>query len=364
MKTRRMISTAIGAVVLALATIAPSVSAAPAAGAVYSESNSPAGNSILVWTRNADGSLAPAGSVATGGVGTGAGLGSQGAVTLSADGDWLFAVNAGSNSISAFRADGTGLALADVEPSGGVRPTSVTAHGNLVYVLNAGGDGNIAGFRRHGGDLEPIAGSIRPLTNTAANPGQISFSPDGKFLVVVERANNRVVVYPVKNGVAGAPTFVASPGAVPFGFAFTRNRTLVISEAATGTSSSYSLTPNGGLELIDAAVPDFQAAPCWYAATADGRFAYTTNAGSGTISGYEVREDGTLRLLDADGITASFGANTGPTDEAVSSDSRYLYAVLGRVGMIAAMRIEADGSLTSLGTVPGLPAGAAGLAGI
>ena len=36
-------------------------------------------------------------SVLTSGTGTGAGLGSQGSLALSADGRWLLAVNAGSN---------------------------------------------------------------------------------------------------------------------------------------------------------------------------------------------------------------------------------------------------------------------------
>lgn len=304
MFTRQRIATAIGAAAFLLSTVAPGAAAAASSGgAVYTESNQASGNAILIWSRGSDGSLTPAPSEATGGLGTSAGLGSQGAVTLSADGEWLFAVNAGSNSISTFRAAGTNVSRTDVEPSNGVRPTSVTTHGNLVYVLDAGGTGNIAGFRRHGGDLEPIAGSVQPLTSATANAGQISFSPDGTFLVVAERASNRVVVYPVDNGVAGAPSFLAAPGVTPFGFAFTRNRTLVVSEAATGSSSSYSLTPNGGLQLVDGAVADFQAAPCWFVATADGRFAYTTNAGSGTISAYAVGADGrtsTTLQLDAE----------------------------------------------------------------
>ena len=55
-------------------------------GAAYSITNSAAGNQLVVYSRSADGSLAPAGVVATGGLGTGAGLASQGAVTLTKDG--------------------------------------------------------------------------------------------------------------------------------------------------------------------------------------------------------------------------------------------------------------------------------------
>src|SRR3954462_8896539 len=54
-------------------------------GAAYSISNATAGNELLVYSRSADGSLTPAGSVPTGGIGTGSGLASQGAVTLTKD---------------------------------------------------------------------------------------------------------------------------------------------------------------------------------------------------------------------------------------------------------------------------------------
>jgi len=78
------------------------------------------------------------------GSGAGSGLGSQGALALSEDGRWIFAVNAGSNDVSVFRVNGRGLSLASRSPSGGIRPVSLTVHDDVLYVLNAGGDGNIS----------------------------------------------------------------------------------------------------------------------------------------------------------------------------------------------------------------------------
>src|SRR5713101_5107320 len=69
-------------------------------GAVYTMTNAAAGNSILIFTRAANGALANAGSVPTGGKGQGSGLGSQGALTVSGDQRWLLAVNAGSNDVT------------------------------------------------------------------------------------------------------------------------------------------------------------------------------------------------------------------------------------------------------------------------
>ena len=158
---------------LVLALLAPGIAAASSArGAVFTLNNDPAGNRVLVWRRTAGGALVGVGSVATGGTGTGGGLGSQGALTLSPNHHWLYAVNPGSNEISVFRVHGTSLSLREVAPSGGEMPISVTARGRLVYVLNAGGDGNISGFRRNScGHPEPHRRLRRAAQHGCARPG-------------------------------------------------------------------------------------------------------------------------------------------------------------------------------------------------
>ena len=118
----------------------------PIAGAVYTASNAAAGNAVLIFDQLHDGRLVPAGRVATGGNGTGAGLGNQGGVTLSRNERWLLVVNAGSHSLSVLAIQRRGLRLVDVEPTGGLQPISVTEHRGLVYVVHAGSD-NVTGFR-------------------------------------------------------------------------------------------------------------------------------------------------------------------------------------------------------------------------
>ncbi len=329
-------------------------------GAVYALTNQAAGNAVAMYARGADGSLGWVGSVSTGGAGAGSGLGSQGAIVLSDDGRWLFAVNAGSNDVSAFQVSPAGLSLMSRVPSGGVRPISLTVHDNVVYVLNAGGEGNISGFTVGAdGALTPIPGSTRALSGTAVGPAEVAFTPDGARLVVTEKATSKIDVYAVgPDGVASPAVTTASAGGTPFGFAFGHRDELFVSEAA-GSASSYVIGGKGGLTAASGAVLTHQGAPCWAVVTKNGKFGYTANAQGGSISGFAIANDGSIGLIDADGRTAVVGG--GNIDLAVSGNSRFLYQLNGNRS-ISGFRIEVDGHLTAVGNVAGLPASTVGLA--
>lgn len=336
-------------------------------GAVYVSTNSPAGNEVLVFPRAEDGRLAAPRAFATGGRGTGGGLGNQGAVVLSHNNRRLFVANAGSNRVSVFAVRQRGLELLDRVPSGGMLPVSIAVHRRLVYVLNAGGRGNIVGFKLDQDDnLQPIANSRRPLSSTSAGAAQVAFSPDGDLLVVTEKATNVISTYTVgANGIATGPHVQPSAGDTPFGFAFSRNGTLVVSEAfggapGAGALSSYQASVAGSLDAISPSVGTTETAACWVVITGNGRFAYTSNTGSNTISGYGLSPEGSLTLLDADGVTATTEA--GPIDLALTDDSRFLYSLDSGTGMISAFRVKADGSLAPRPGASGLPTGANGLA--
>jgi 6-phosphogluconolactonase len=328
-------------------------------GAVYTLTNSPAGNAVAVFDRAADGSLSAAGSYATGGAGSGGNLGSQGALVLSPQGHRLFAVNAGSNSVSEFRVDGHGLKLVAVAPSGGTTPISATYRHHVLYVLNAGGSGNVAGFALRGNRLEQIAS--RPLGAGSAGPAQVSFTPDGSQLIVTEKGSRTIDLYPVdQSGVAGTPVVAPSAGATPFGFDFDPSGHLLVSEAG-GSASSYAVGL-GALGVISGTVTTHQAAPCWLVATRDGRFAYAANGGSGTISGFSVAANGAISLLDASGVNADLGPTSHPLDETISGDGRFLYNLTDGLHRITGFRINPDGSLTQVTIATGLPVGADGIA--
>jgi 6-phosphogluconolactonase len=336
-------------------------------GAVFTLSNSAAGNAVIAFARGAEGTLTPAGTFATQGNGTGAGLGSQGAVALSGDGQFLFAVNAASNSITSFAVDGTSLTRVSTVASGGTLPISLTTHGNLVYVLNAGGTENITGFSvGANGGLTLLPGSSRPLSGTGVGPAQVGFDPSGSWLVVTEKNTNLIDVYAVgSGGLPSAPVVSPSAGQTPFGFAFNQQGVLIVSEAFGGgvdasAVSSYTLSTNGTLAVVSASVPTTETAACWIAVTNNGKFAYAANTGSASVTGYRVDQT-SLTILNADGKTGNTG-NT-PIDAAVSRNSQFLYTLTAGSHTISAFSVgQNDGSLTQVGEASGLPVGTVGLA--
>lgn len=340
----------------------------PFPGTIYTASNSPAGNAILLFDRLTDGRLVPAGTVATGGTGTGTGLGNQGGLMLTRDERWLLAVNAGSNSLSVFEVRKRGLRLADVVPTGGTRPISVTEHRGVVYVVHANSD-DIAGFTLgRNGHLQPLIGSVQGLSGTGVGPAQIAFTPDGGFLLITEKNTNRIVTFDIDR--RGLPTdrrVQDASGVTPFGFAFGKRNQVFVTEAFGGApgasaTSSYDIGRDGTLTSISASVLTGQTAACWAALTPDGRFAFVTNTGSGSITGYAIDFDGQLELLDDDGRTGVTGDGSTPIDVVVTDSGRYLYSLNSGTHAIGSFRIQGDGSLTPLPFAAGLPVGANGLA--
>lgn len=271
-----------------------------AAAAVYVQTNDAAKNEVLAFERGTDGALAPKGAYATGGRGTGEPhLPSQSSIVISGDGRHLLVVNAGSDELSLFAIEDGGLALLDHVASGGSVPTSVAVTDDLVYVLN-NGTPNIAGFRISEAGLVELEGSDRPLSAADADPAAISFSPDGRTLAATERGTDSISAYAIdERGYADGPVTIASAGKTPYGFDFTAEGAMIVTEAFGGAvgeaaASSYSLTDAGKVAPVSGSVGDTRTEVCWAAVTNDGQLAYVTNFGDGTISSYEIADDGGL----------------------------------------------------------------------
>ena len=359
---------------VAFATIANTVALAATptvVGAVYTETNAPnnATNFVYEWARNSDGTLTFVNSYSAGGRGRGPGIESQGGVILSNDNAWLFAVNAGSNSIAVFSVGSpNGLTLIGTVSSGGTFPISLTMHGNLVYVLNTGATttkcSSISGFTFSGGVLTPLAGSTLPLTTCLAAPSQVGFSPDGTLLFVDERATGNIDAFTIDS--SGLPTFSmaqASPSGGPFGFVFDNTNHMMLIQAANSSVSSFSSSPTGALTVISNSVKDLGAAACWISVTNNLMFAnqylYVDNTVSHSVSSFTIASDGSVTLLAA---KAAVVPGSHPLDNGVSPDGAYLYVNDKLVGQIAAYQISSNGSLTAITGATGVPSTVVGLA--
>src|SRR5438094_4890887 len=164
-------------------------------GFVYVQTNDADHNEVVVFARGAHGELERRGSHLTGGKGSGAPhLPSQSSVVL--EGERLFVTNAGSDDVTLFAIDGENLRALDRVPSGGSTPRSVAVRGQRVYVLNTGGEPNVAGFSLEADRLVEAPGSIRSL-GAGSDPAQVAFTPDDRSLLVTDRASDSIHAFAV-----------------------------------------------------------------------------------------------------------------------------------------------------------------------
>jgi 6-phosphogluconolactonase (cycloisomerase 2 family) len=334
----------------------------PRGGAVLVQSDNLTANTVVAYHRSPDGTLTRRGTYPTGGRGgVLAGsvvdhLASQGSLAYDRQAGLLYAVNAGSDSLTVFTVHGDRLERVQTIPTAGDFPVSVTFHDRRVWVLNALGGGSVQGFVRVGQRLRGVDSWRRDLgldpdatpqfTNT---PGQIGFTPDGSELIVTTKAvGNSIDVFPL--GPLGAPSakpvVTPTPGAVPFGFAFDPAGRLQVTEAGPNAVATFTVGRHGTLTAVGQ-VATGQAATCWITAT--GQHLYASNAGSGSLSGYTAAGHGALTPL---GDTMTDG---GTVDAAATGDGHYLYVQTGAMGVVDEFRVGHDGSLTRIGavTVPG-----------
>jgi 6-phosphogluconolactonase len=378
-------------------------------GAVYVQSNDATSNEVVAFSRAEDGKLTEVGRYETGGVGSGSFEdAAQGLVLGTASGEaspiqnvdqaeLLFAANAGSGTISVFRITPTGLDLAGQVSSGGKRPVSLTVNNGLLYVLNSGeidrrlvlgpdnlldncshGDQpSVTGFRITGaGTLTPIENSTRTLTGRGSSGcSQVSFTPDGKTLIVTERTaslpdqtkNKKGVIttFDVRfDGLLGARRAIDPSGTGPFGFNFLKDGTLLVAEQngalanpGGGGAVSYKVGSDKSLNPVNGTIDNGQTDTCWIVVTDDQKLAFAANAFSGgSITSYKVLGNGGLELLHPvatapDGQDAKNDlVQDGLTDMALSRDTKFLYQLNSLDGTLWVFKVNPDGLLSHVET--------------
>ncbi|MFD4603839.1 lactonase family protein [Streptomyces sp. NPDC058464] len=325
-------------------------------------------STLRAFARGADGTLTAAGTYQTGGMGgdqTDAptdSLASQGSLVHDPASGQLLAVNAGSDTVTSFRVQGTRLTDRHMVNSGGDFPSSIAVSGNLAYVMNAGGAGSVQGFRLTDKGLMPLSGSTRSLglhdkkvPLFSSSPGQVAFSPDGKDLIVTTKSADTIEIFPMgRDGrPADQPVVNASASQVPFAITFDARGRMLVAEAAKSTVSTYRIMIDGKLEVAQEPLPNGQNTLCWVERAGD--FFFGGNTGSSTVTGYRSDRHGRLTLANEVGIATPPSAQSqGVIDLAVTKDGRFLYVQNATSGTVDGFRVGANGSHTKITTVTGL----------
>jgi 6-phosphogluconolactonase len=373
-----------------------------AAGWVYTENDNTSKNEVLAFSRAANGHLTFVKAYATGGKGATEPehgctaqcpfLDAQNEIILA--GKWLFAVNAGSNTVSSFEVTATGLKLVDQHSSGGRHPVSLTAHGDLLYVLNTRSL-SIFGLKVSStGKLSSIKGSDQKLTKGAVTtdvpPKQIQFDNTGKVLAVTLLAVPVIDTFKVNSaGVAGKAIANKTANPLPFAFSVDSHNQLAVAEVvnaaippspgafpAVSEVSTYSVnTSTGKLKHISSAA-DHGFAACWTAITKNGRHEYVVNTGGGaptgaTVSVMNISPSGHVSLAQVSPPGAPGplpnGQELARIDDVITGDNKYLYVlvpgVLGPASKIDEFKVLPNGHITQIGATATIPdLGLSGLA--
>ena len=181
-------------------------------GAVFALTNALGGNAVVMYQRAADGSLSPAGEHPAGGVGTGTGLGSQGAVVNPSAGQTPFGFAIGKRNTlliseagvgggaSTYRVDDGNLEAISAMVVTGQRAACwavITSNGKFGYVTNAS-TGNISGvaISREGSASLLDADGVTAVTG--GNPTDVAMSRNGRYRYARVAALSQIAIFRVR----------------------------------------------------------------------------------------------------------------------------------------------------------------------
>lgn len=237
------------------------------------------------------------------------------AVSLAPNGKFAFSASDNGTKIHAFTIDQTTGQLTEASGSpfstgfvsGSTFPDIAVDSQSAHLYLASAGDAKVAGFT-----IDQTTGKLTALTGSpyaaGAGAGAIpAFSPNGKFLYVMDQTANAVSGYTINSD--GSLTPMASP-------------------FATGAD------------------------PTWISFTPDGKFAYVADSGVDLISAYSV--DATTGALTALS-TPTFATDEHPQDLTIDATGTHLYAPVANgttAGAVQWFTINSDGTLSGASSIP------------
>jgi 6-phosphogluconolactonase (cycloisomerase 2 family) len=323
-------------------------------------------NTVSALRLNTDNTLSPIAGTPfyTGGSG---GSGFYGSLrnALSPDGQFLFASNAGSGDVSVFSinpSDGVLMLLPGSPfPTGGSGVVgislSVTPDGKFLYASDAGSN-TITAFRVSSHGSLTMVGS--PIAAGGA-PDGTKVTPDGKFLAVALASGNQVAMFDIGpdgslTPVHGSP-FTGLGSGIITSVEVNCGGNLLFADSLTSTATVqvFGIDADGVLGSI--AGSPFQAgvgdgsnvvllSPDNSTLFNSNQF---TNGGAGSITDFHVAADGSLSLVLGSPFTTTGGLI--PSGMAISRDGSLLF-VANLSSKVGVFTVGSDGTLTQ---VPGSP---------
>jgi len=299
-------------------------------------------NFLNIFAGNPSGNVSYQTQINTGG--NGAGVQSQGSVFAYMTN--IFSVNSLSNTVSMFSTsaqDPTQVTLVGTASTGGDWPLSVTACNNIACVVTSGVSNILRCYTFNSTGLYVIATSDRSLGLSLTNPpishtgpGQVSFTPDCKALVItVKTATPPVMAYSIdSNGNTGAnPVQSTVMGMVPFAFVFDTDGSIVLVDAGpTGTYSGIidlTITTNPSALAVSFLTTNYylivnQSASCWISRDSQSEDFFVANAGSKMITQIS-RSTTTFTVIN------EYNIGLGITDNTVGTvgSNNFLYQLSG-----------------------------------
>ncbi|CAH6420341.1 Hypothetical protein HVR_LOCUS1168 [uncultured virus] len=357
------------------------------AGASYQINNNPDGNSLIIRKILNNGNSEFSSSIQTGGKGStltnSDPLFSQNSVTRY--GDYLFAVNAGSNNISMFKInpnDPVNVSFITVAPTVGEYPVSIAANSQYVGVLNGGTNSGINFYTWNSSGITPLNGWNRsvdlnppqgtPPNGPANTVSDIIFSPDNRSVIVSYKGHNQsnpggILIYPIQNSSLAANPVKSVPqgSALSFGMTPVGNSALLVADASRGFSV-FSYNSSTG-ETNAATTPLFEIPPsqgraiCWSTFSRQTGNYYLVGAGSASIVEVNVNADEPFNIKST--IVKSYELPaSGLTDANVLtiSGQDYLYVNATDVGpnntSVIVMKLNGPGQASIVQTDTSIPA--------
>jgi 6-phosphogluconolactonase len=243
------------------------------------------------------------------------------------------------------------LAVAFAGCNRGRTPSAAHAFGGYAYVTN-NGDGTVSMFSRLPNGNLIFRGVVR--AGAVDGPTGIAIDPSNRFVYVANEGDDRIyqfeirqadgVLIPIGSGSVGGeherrPQQIAISAQGDFAYV-----TNAGSKGVAGSISEYSIDrDSGALKALGIFRDPGLKQPLGIATAPGGKYVYVSDHEAGTMLAFEIEPGGTLKLLES---TPSMGTKTGaPEMITIGPVGGFVYTVDGPGGAASSFKIAADGKL-------------------